>query len=293
MRPEQLGALATGVVVAVRGCIDKDDNIQVAGFLFPLALSPVAPPAEASTEAAAGPFVAFASGLGFGTDLTARNHAIRFFSRQCDRKELSSGIRRLVVCGGTFAAGGTTTALGETDAVLAQLAAVLPVDLMPGCEDPTNLSLPQMAMHTFLFPKAKACRDFRLATNPHQAEVEGLRILGHAGQPVEDLLRCTRLDSSLQALTMSLEAQHLAPTAPDTLAAPPFSESDPFVIENPPDVLFSGGHASAAYEWRQVTGATKPTLCLCVPALSQQPAVVLVSLSDLRDVQVVSFGEAA
>ena len=50
--------------------------------------------------------------------------------------------------------------------------------------------------------------------------------------------------SPLSCLKMLLEIRHLCPSAPDTLRAYPFRNSDPFVIDNKgPDVLFSGCHA--------------------------------------------------
>lgn len=38
------------------------------------------------------------------------------------------------------------------DVVLSQLAAAMPVDVMPGPSDPTNHSLPQQPLHGCLFP---------------------------------------------------------------------------------------------------------------------------------------------
>ena len=40
----------------------------------------------------------------------------------------------------------------EMDVVLSQLAAAMPVDVMPGPSDPTNHSLPQQPLHGCLFP---------------------------------------------------------------------------------------------------------------------------------------------
>ena len=40
----------------------------------------------------------------------------------------------------------------ETDVVLSQLAAAMPVDVMPGGSDPTNHSLPQQPLHGCLLP---------------------------------------------------------------------------------------------------------------------------------------------
>ena len=45
----------------------------------------------------------------------------------------------------------------------------------------------------------------------HLFSLGDLIVMGHSGQPVEDILRCSMLSTPLDALTMSLEALHLAP----------------------------------------------------------------------------------
>jgi DNA polymerase delta subunit 2 len=44
--------------------------------------------------------------------------------------------------------------LRDLDLLLTQLAAALPVDLMPGAGDPTNHALPQQPLHPCMFPEA-------------------------------------------------------------------------------------------------------------------------------------------
>lgn len=50
-----------------------------------------------------------------------------------------------------------------------------------------------------------------------------------------------------------LRWRHLAPTAPDTLAAIPLSDADPFIVDACPSVFFAG--CQPAYATRLVTGA--------------------------------------
>lgn len=292
--------LATGMVAAVRGTPSDNGTFNVVDVVLAQSSLPIAELIEKPAEDA-GDFIAFVSGLRLGAvtnNDSARARAIDFLAGQCDRKQLkqlSSSVKRVIVCGGTFAKGGAADALSDADSIFAQLAAVLPVDVMPGCDDPTNLSLPQMGLHPFLLPRARACRDFGLVTNPHEWSLEGLRVLGHAGQPVDDLLRCTRLGTPLAALEATWTAQHLAPTAPDTLPSPPFTDADPFIIEaaSSPDIFFSAGHEKAEHKWFPASQDGKGTLCLCVPAFSKEPAVILVNIKDTRDVRVLSFAGAA
>jgi len=164
------------------------------------------------------------------------------------------------------------------------------VDVMPGRSDPTNLSLPQMPLHPHLFKHVRECRDFRSVSNPYDCNVDGVALMGHSGQPVEDVLRTTELQEPLEALMMCLQVSHLAPTAPDTLPTQPFADSDPFVMDSVPHVLFSGGHDREAHQWHASSRGEGGTLCVCVPALRKRPAVVLVNLRDPRDVRVEDLG---
>lgn len=293
----QVGLLASGLVVAVCGRFSRTGDFHVQDLTLPRLTVPPHIPAALSSSGTGGvgPYLAFMSGLMFGlpgSDSAARRRVVDFMTGRCRRtanSSLSSAVRWLIICGGTFAEGGVLASLAEADSWLAELAAVMSVDLLPGHHDPTNLSLPQMPLHPYFFKEARKYQDFRSVTNPYECSLGGLRVLGHAGQPVEDLLRCSRLRSPLEALTLSMKASNLAPTAPDTLPAPPCTEADPFVIETMPHVLFSGGHESAAHEWHAAPGHGAGTLCLCVPAFHKQPAVVLVNMRDPREVHVQDF----
>ena len=73
---------------------------------------------------------------------------------------------------------------------LTQLAAALPVDVMPGEADPATAALPQQPMHRCLFPITASYRTFRPATNPHEFALDGVRFLGSSGQNVDDVYKC-------------------------------------------------------------------------------------------------------
>lgn len=111
---------------------------------------------------------------------------------------------------------------------------------MPGKNDPANHILPQHPMHHCLFPKAIAYKSLHNVPNPYECEIGGVRLLGSSGQPVTDILAFSEIETPLEALENCLMWGHVAPTAPDTLGCYPFYESDPFVIENCPHVMFAG-----------------------------------------------------
>jgi len=298
LAPFLVAHFVTGLVAAVRGRLCQNGIFQVTDVALSMLPMPQKIPVSICTGISdQGPFVAFMSGLNFGAlerNSQALRHAAAFLLGQSDRehdKQLSSTIQWLIVAGGTFAEGGAMVGLDDADSFFAELAAVVSVDLMPGGHDPTNLSLPQMPLSPHLFKRARQCQDFHAVTNPYECSLDGLHMLGHSGQPAEDLLRCTRAASPLAALEMSLKAMHLAPTVPDTLAAMPSAGPDPFVIEQVPHLLFSGGHDAAAYSWHGARCGSTGTLCLCVPAFHRQPAIVLVNMRDPRDVRMLRFDD--
>lgn len=297
---DMAGRLATGMVAAVKGSANANGTFKVASYC--LARTPEPPDLPAAVGGGPGPFLALVSGLAFGNGdeglAAARDRALDFLlGRAADEREAAIGraVRRVVVCGGTVAVSSPVdalkAALAEADDFYAQLATTVPVDVMPGRDDPSNGALPQMPLHPLLFRKVRELPRgrFRSVSNPFECEVDGLRVLGHSGQPVEDMLRCTQLRTPLEALSTTFEAAHLAPTAPDTLSTQPFTGTDPFVIDAAPHVLLSGGHRHAEHEWRASSRGATGTLCVCVPAFHSQAAVVLIDLRNPKDVRVQEF----
>lgn len=75
---------------------------------------------------------------------------------------------------------------------MTELAAALPVDIMPGPDDPANVSLPQQPLHQCLFPGAAPYSSFKRVTNPHMVGLNGVRLLGTSGQNIDDMAKYTR-----------------------------------------------------------------------------------------------------
>jgi DNA polymerase delta subunit 2 len=251
-----------------------------------------------------GPFLALVSGLGFGakeaeaSGLAAARERLRELLAGEGGQAAPGAVQKLIVCGGLVLAdlrekGSVVAAMAEADAALAKIASIVPTEVMPGHGDPSNLSLPQMPLHPHLFRQSRQLGSaaFRSVSNPLGCELDGVHVLGHSGQPVMDLLRGTRLEEPMGALQLSLEALHLAPTAPDTIPSQPFVDGDPFVIDKVPHILFSGGHGKAEHVFRGHPSGDSGTTCVCVPAFHRQPAVVFVSLRDPRDVRVHELGD--
>lgn len=134
---------------------------------------------------------------------------------------------------------------------------------MPGARDPSPRAMPQQPLNECLLPHSSKFNTLGLTTNPYAARLaDNVEILGHSGQPVDDLLLQMNFANSaenndqessramevvqdgpshsLDALQMTLQWGHICPTAPDSLASYPFTDEDPFIIMKAPSIYFSG-----------------------------------------------------
>jgi DNA polymerase delta subunit 2 len=130
------------------------------------------------------------------------------------------------------------TPTAHLDQFLSELLPSIPITIMPGEHDPANVSLPQQAIHQAMFPHSRAYASqhvndaasvepgwFDSVTNPWDGDVEGWRLMGNSGQPVDDILRYidlggpdgTGADGRLEVMESILRWRCGAPTAPDTL----------------------------------------------------------------------------
>ncbi|KAI9780214.1 MAG: hypothetical protein M1816_003138 [Peltula sp. TS41687] len=156
------------------------------------------------------------------------------------------------------------------DSLLAQLLPTIPITLIPGASDPANVSIPQQPIHTAMFPHSRAYTSppssttttttatttdskrepgwFDPVTNPFEADLQGWRILGTAGQPIDDIFKYIEEeehdDTRLEIMHQMLRWRCSAPTAPDTLWCYPFQSDEPFVINETPHVFFVGNQPS-------------------------------------------------
>ena len=157
--------------------------------------------------------------------------------------------------------------LSELDAFLCSCLSSCPVDVLPGHRDPSPRAMPQQPLNECLLPNASKFNTLVLATNPYAASYNGsVDILGHSGQPVDDLLLQMRFDAAasssdgsmevasdatsknaMTALLNTLQWGHICPTAPDSLASYPYKDGDPFIITHAPSIYFSGNQVCGKY----------------------------------------------
>ena len=153
------------------------------------------------------------------------------------------------------------------------------VDLMPGDYDPANNILPQQPLHRCMFPQAYRYPTMQCTTNPYQCCVEDVQIVGHSGQPVNNIFSYSDMSDRLRILTNTLSWGHLAPTAPDTLHCYPYYEEDPFVLDYCPHVYFSGNQPK--YQTKLLEMNERKVRVICVPRFATTQTCVLLNLKDL------------
>ncbi|KAL0405011.1 UNVERIFIED_CONTAM: DNA polymerase delta small subunit [Sesamum radiatum] len=176
----------------------------------------------------------------------------------------------------------------ELDILLTQIAAGIPLDIMPGTSDPANFSLPQQPLHRCLFPGSAAYNTFRSCTNPHSFKLDNVRFLGTSGQNIEDLAKYSDAKSKLEFMERTLRWRHLAPTAPNTLGCYPFTDRDPFFIEKCPHVYFVGNQEK--YESTLMKGSDGQVVRLvCIPRFAETGTAVVLNLRNL-ECHALSFG---
>ncbi|GBG66496.1 hypothetical protein CBR_g63079 [Chara braunii] len=259
-----VGGYVTGVVVGVLGRETGSGEFHVSA-LVEAGLAPQQPLNRTPAEEGGGPvspkYVALVSGLNAGSDggnplliQLLVDHLSGYLGGDEDQGQ-SAEVVRLVIAGDsvrlpTELLGGKpvvgrdqsrlTSPIKELDLALTELAASMPVDIMPGAKDPANFSLPQQPLHSCLFPGARQYSTFFSSPNPHHFEVDGVVFLGTSGQNVQDLYKFSVAEDRLALAEKTLRWRHLAPTCPDTLGCYPFTTSEPFVIDSCPHVYFIG-----------------------------------------------------
>ena len=279
-----LNRLCTGLIVAAKGSVTERGHFNLTDVCLPG--TPPQPPLPLNRPSE---YIVLISGLNVGSPQSrpaALDLLKDFLIGVMDPIDVASSTSRAIFLGNSIHLAASGLAIADT--FFSEVAAVMPVELVPGPSDPTNFAMPQQPMHSSLFPLARQYSNFNgKVTNPCACRVGGIDILGISGQGVTEVLQYTDLPSPLDAMELCLRARHLAPTAPDTLACYPItSDCDPLIIDAAPHVFVSGNSLGGC-ACRVVDGV----LCVSLSAFSQTAEVVVVNVADpLNDWRVVGFG---
>jgi DNA polymerase delta subunit 2 len=309
-----LHQFCTGVVAGVQGTLGADGVLVVTQVYSP---APVAvAPRNLSTNNSRAPQVLFLSGLhcgGAAASSLPRDMLLSFLQGRLGEIEKASCISHIVVAGGLIAPKTATTTTSTTtttaaclrdlDAFLVQLTAAsgIPVDVLPGQDDPTTANWPQRPLHSALLPRSTTAAVLR-TPNPYAAvHADATLVVGTDGRSIRDLTQRLLVESTptmptnnkehdatltpiseLDALARTLEWSHLCPTGPDSVPTVP--ERDPMVLTARPTIYFMGNATQFA------TTMKDETRLVCLPSFGVTGQAVLVNLETLG-VEVLRFEE--
>jgi len=201
-------------------------------------------------------------------------------------------------------------ALRDLDAWILRVAAAgIPVDIIPGKDDPTTANWPQRPLHRSLLPQSN--RYFSSGTdagrqkiihrtpNPYAAKLAQKNVVGTDGTNIADLTQQCNLGnennidadagaeekmqeddaadggmSELDALRLSLQWSHICPTGPSSVPTAPHAETDPMVM--PP----SSSDGNDDDDDAEVNNNPLPDLYFCGNASKFDTAIVAASSSS-------------
>jgi DNA polymerase delta subunit 2 len=294
----------TGLVVGVQGKVDKVGTFHVEELVFP------APPAQPNLEGSSTMLPATLDANG-DSSATKAPHVLLVSSLLCGDPNVPSLPRdmlaaylqgqftkdaakvcRVLVVGGGPSSSATQDALHgvkEFDAFCLQLTkAGIPIDVIPGKNDPTTANWPQRPLHSSLMPHATAI--VHRTPNPYAAALGSQLVLATDGTNIKDLQRqalsrnngedgttTTVPSSELDALKRTLQWSHICPTGPDSVPTVPHMDQDPMVLEQLPHLYVCGNTTKFA----TTTTDDKKTTLLCVPQFSTTGEAVLVNLETM------------
>ncbi|ODV87182.1 hypothetical protein CANARDRAFT_5736 [[Candida] arabinofermentans NRRL YB-2248] len=295
--------LVTGAIVGVLGMEVESGIFTVVDIVYPEAAKQLKRPAP-SDLAGTGNKILLLSGLNICQETDSsplellKEYIMGELADSEQDLELLKSISRIIIAGNSIKMSLTPlvdtseknkyrevnksnydpTALKELDDIIWDLLQTIPVTIMPGETDPSEISFPKQPLHRAFFPKSRNSSRFLSTTNPHWFKIDDTRILGTSGENINDLFKymipniaiplsdtppsesppktddiqppLPRLrsktrdevayESRLKLLESTIHWQNILPTAPDTLWCYPYETTDPFTLDETPHVYFVG-----------------------------------------------------
>ena len=285
LKTDKVHHFSTGSVVAVEGTVKTGGLLYVQAFYSPVSMKfPSLQGDLKSSSNGNAPHVLLISGLNCGDpNVSSMQRDMLLAYLQGHLTQTASKVCRIIVAGNSTFPGDAVYGAKEMDIFLAQTCATgIPVDLMPGMDDPTTSNWPQRPIHSSLIKETDAFGDKLLAKtpNPYASAIGDKYVLGTDGRNVTDLVQYLRNDdtriSEIEALESTLRWGHICPTGPDSVPTMPHPEIDPMIIPYKPHIYFAGNCSKFA------TKTVEETRLVCVPKFSNSGEAVLVNLDNLR-----------
>ncbi|XP_015907369.1 DNA polymerase delta subunit 2 [Parasteatoda tepidariorum] len=297
-------AFVTGVNIAVSGYTEESGKFFVEDVCHPFVANPLSYPVFTDDK-----YVLFISGLCFSNanvtfPLQTLIDLINGSLGSSPDHEKFSKLVRVIIAGNSIgqslkdahktniltrkSKASTIESVKLMDDFLVQLATSVDVDLMPGESDPTNHLMPQQSFHPCMFPRSSAYSTFHVVTNPYEACIDGVKLLGTSGQNIKDIQSYSSFSDTLDIMHKNLDWGHLLPTAPDTLNCYPFPDKDPFIITECPHIYFSGNASKIAKR----SYDDKNVMMISIPKFVDTFSCLLLNLKTL-EVEPLVVGEMA
>jgi DNA polymerase delta subunit 2 len=329
----------TGMVVGVVGIVGADGVLTIRSVHHPVAApdfestSTSASDTTPENEASLAPHILFLSGLQCGgahVSSLPRELLVAYLEGRFSAAN-AARVSRVVIAGGSCSNSNSNSSMSaavkELDAFLLQVAgAGIPIDILPGQDDPVSANWPQRPLHRSLLKQTvRYCSNLVNRTpNPYSAVCADNKLMvGTDGANVQDLARSllwteattksTKDDdddamdtdpvkketttsfqpvSELQALERTLTAGHVCPTGPDTVPTIPHPREDPMVLTVTPDVYFAGNCSKFATSLvaTGVNDSSSKKRLVCLPKFAETGEAVLVNMETLG-VELLCFEE--
>lgn len=298
-----INQLCTGICLATKGQINPNGSgFIVEDYCFALIQNSIDRPIKAKDY-----YMLIVSGLNLTGDGYANNQELSqslnlLFDLATGHSDfiLDKTIVNLILAGNSIKLDDDGSKSGDIDSIealkmldkfLANVGQYMFVDVMPGSLDLSNGLYPQQPLHPCLFPQTFRLSTIRSVTNPHRATYFDVDFLGTSGENIDSIRSCTMWNEPIEIMRNLLQWGHLAPTCPDLLHSYPFSQHDPMVINQYPDVLFAGNQpefSCATFDApiSECTGdlnaKTKTIRLISVPSFVEKRIGVLVNLRTLE-----------
>jgi DNA polymerase delta subunit 2 len=287
----------TGIVLGAVGIVDHTGTLKVDRIACPHSAAPPAltesSPEEATDEDSCVLLISNMQCGGSNVSSLQREMVLSYINGHftSDAKKVA----RVIVAGGGPSSKNPLEGSKEFDKWTNHLLkSGVPVDVLPGSNDPTTASWPQRPLHSSLFPKSSKSNIFSRSPNPYAAQHGARLVMGTDGENIADLRKsilqqqdddagASTLVSDLHALNKTLDWAHMCPTGPDSVPTIPHADMDPMVLSQTPHVYFSG--SATKFDSALVNDQTR---LVCVPSFAETGEVVLVNLKSL-DVELLRF----
>lgn len=314
--------LCTGIVIALFGYENESSEFAVEDYCFKKVDFYCTYLPKQIADKKCDNYVVFLSGIELGdsnktTDYLYKLQLLFDFLRgdflgnvDDDTSNMVSNTVRLVIAGNSLSSStqskdminkakyltknyvaGSVNAIKLLDDYLLQLINHIEVDVMPGEFDPSNLMLPQQPLHHSMLSKSiNSDHKYNLhtPTNPYRFCLNGICFLGTSGQFIDDIRRSTDCDDPIELMKLTLDICHLGPTCPDTLASYPYYGKDPFVLDNYPNVYFSGNQPHYKHDLYHVFNNKNEQAVhlISLPKFSATNSCVFLNLNTLTSEEV-------